>query len=57
MTARGKCGINDPCKGDSEIDYLLKIPARPSDENPAVMDNSFKIIESVDDAIDMRLRS
>ena len=57
MTARGKCGINDPCKGDSEIDYLLKIPARPSDENPAVMANSFKIIESVDDAIDMRLRS
>lgn len=57
MTARGKCGINDPCKGDSEIDYLLKIPARPSDENPAVMDNSFKIIESVDDAIDMRLWS
>lgn len=57
MTARGKCGINDPCKGYSEIDYLLKIPARPSDENPAVMDNSFKMIESVDDAIDMRLRS
>lgn len=57
MTARGKCGINNPCKGDSETDYLLKIPARPSDENPTVMDNSFKIIESVDDAIDMRLRS